>query len=761
MNDQKCRLSMGLTLLLLLVTGGAFGQPLVNPEIEQKIDDLLQKMTLEEKIGQMNQYSSAFDLTGPPPQGGGGRAQYDQIRNGQVGSLLNVVGAAATRQAQRLAVENSRLGIPLIFGLDVIHGYRTMFPIPLGEAASWDLKAIEASARVAATEAAAAGVQWTFAPMVDVCRDARWGRIMEGAGEDPYLGSQVAVARVHGFQGTDLSTADTIAACVKHYAAYGFAEAGRDYNPVDISEATLRDIVLPPFHAAADAGAATFMNSFNTIAGVPSTASHLLQRQILKGEWKFEGFVVSDWGSIAELIPHGVAADLREAARLAVSAGSDMDMEGRAYIANLAGLVQSGQVDEKLVDDAVRRILRIKFQLGLFDDPYRYCDEAREKSEILTPEHLAVARDVARKSIVLLKNERSILPLSRSIGTIAVIGPLAADKDSPLGSWRAQAVANSAVSLLEGVRAAVGADTRVLYQIGAPLLTGQMNFATDLTYNTADRSGFPAALEAAAQADVVIMALGENAFQTGEGRSQADLGLKGLQEELLQQVFARNNNVIVVLMSGRPLTIDWMAEHVPAIVEAWHAGSQAGHAIADVLFGDYNPSGKLPATFPRAVGQEPLYYNHLSTGRPGPLPSVFWSHYTDLANTPLFPFGYGLSFTTFGYSEIRLSSPEIPMDGELKVSVTVTNTGQRAGTEVVQLYIRDLVASRSRPVKELKGFQLVSLEPGASRQVTFSLKSADLAFYTLDRKWAAEPGAFNVYVGTNSDDVREARFTLK
>ncbi|MEJ2081834.1 MAG: glycoside hydrolase family 3 N-terminal domain-containing protein, partial [Acidobacteriota bacterium] len=435
-------------------------------------------------------YSSAFDLTGPPPQGGGGRAQYDQIRNGQVGSLLNVVGAAATRQAQRLAVENSRLGIPLIFGLDVIHGYRTMFPIPLGEAASWDLKAIEASARVAATEAAAAGVQWTFAPMVDVCRDARWGRIMEGAGEDPYLGSQVAVARVHGFQGTDLSTADTIAACVKHYAAYGFAEAGRDYNPVDISEATLRDIVLPPFHAAADAGAATFMNSFNTIAGVPSTASHLLQRQILKGEWKFEGFVVSDWGSIAELIPHGVAADLREAARLAVSAGSDMDMEGRAYIANLAGLVQSGQVDEKLVDDAVRRILRIKFQLGLFDDPYRYCDEAREKSEILTPEHLAVARDVARKSIVLLKNERSILPLSRSIGTIAVIGPLAADKDSPLGSWRAQAVANSAVSLLEGVRAAVGADTRVLYQIGAPLLTGQMNFATDLTYNTADRSGF-------------------------------------------------------------------------------------------------------------------------------------------------------------------------------------------------------------------------------------------------------------------------------
>ncbi len=752
---------MALVLSLSLMVVGALGQSLVNPQIEQKIDALLQKMTLEEKIGQMNQYSSAFDLTGPPPQGGGGREQYDQIRSGRVGSLLNVVGAAATRQAQQLAVEDSRLGIPLIFGLDVIHGYRTMFPVPLGEAASWDLKAIEASARVAAVEASAAGVHWTFAPMVDICRDARWGRIMEGAGEDPYLGSLIAAARVRGFQGTDLSAADTIAACAKHYAAYGFAEAGRDYNTVDISEATLRDIVLPPFHAAATAGVATFMNSFNTIAGVPSTASHLLQREILKGQWKFEGFVVSDWGSIAELIPHGVAANLKEAAQLAVSAGSDMDMEGRAYIANLAALVQSGQVDEKLIDDSVRRILRVKYQLGLFDDPYRYCSAEREKSQILTPENLDVARDVARKSMVLLKNERSILPLARNVGTIAVIGPLADDKDSPLGSWRAQAVADSAVSLLEGIRGAVGPDTRVLYQIGAPLLTGQTNFATHLTYNTTDRSGFPAALEAAAQADVVIMALGEDAFQTGEGRSQAELGLKGLQDELLREVFAKNNNVIVVLMNGRPLAIDWMAEHVPAILETWHSGSQGGNAIADVLFGDYNPSGKLPATFPRAVGQEPLYYNHLSTGRPGPQPTVFWSHYTDVANTPLFPFGYGLSYTTFGYSEIELSSPEMPMDGELKVSVTVTNTGQKAGTEVVQLYVRDLVASRSRPVKELKGFQRVSLEPGASQEVTFTLEPADLAFYTLDRKWAAEPGEFDVYVGTNSVDLEQARFTLE
>ncbi len=761
MNDQKCRLSIGLSFLLFLMTTGAFGQSLVNPEIEKKIDDLLQKMTLEEKIGQMNQYSSAFDLTGPPPQGGGGRTQYDQIRNGQVGSLLNVVGAAATRQAQQLAVENSRLGIPLIFGLDVIHGYRTMFPIPLGEAASWDLKAIGASARIAATEAAAAGVHWTFAPMVDICRDARWGRIMEGSGEDPYLGSQIAAARVRGFQGTDLSAADTIIACAKHYAAYGFAQAGRDYNTVDISNATLRNVVLPPFHAAEQAGVATFMNSFNEIGGVPSTASHLLQREILKGEWKFEGFVVSDWGSIAELIPHGVAADLKQAAELAVSAGSDMDMEGRAYIANLADLVRSGQVDEKLVDDAVRRILRIKYQLGLFDDPYRYCDTEREKSRILTPAHLAEAREVGRKSVVLLKNEHSILPLDHNIGTIAVIGPLADDKDSPLGSWRAQAISNSAVSLLEGLRGAVGPNTRVLYEVGAPLFNGRPNFATNLTYNTTDRSGFPAALEAAGKADVVVMALGENAFQTGEGRSQADIGLKGLQEELLEAVYAKNPNVVVVLMNGRPLTINWMAQNVPGIVEAWHLGSQAGNAIADVLFGDYNPSGKLPATFPRSVGQEPLYYNHKSTGRPGPQPGVFWSHYTDLPNTPLFPFGYGLSYTTFSYSEIELSSPEMSMDGELKVSVTVTNSGKRAGTEVVQLYIRDLVGSRTRPVKELKGFQKVMLEPGASKEVTFTLKPADLAFYTLDRKWEAEPGDFNVYVGTNSVEVREARFTLK
>lgn len=761
MNDQKRGLSVGLSILLLLMTGGAFGQSLVNPEIEKKIDDLLQKMTLEEKIGQMNQYSSAFDLTGPPPQGGGGRTQYDQIRNGQVGSLLNVIGAAATRQAQQLAVENSRLGIPLIFGLDVIHGYRTMFPIPLGEAASWDLNAIEASSRIAATEAAAAGVQWTFAPMVDICRDARWGRIMEGSGEDPYLGSQIAAARVHGFQGTDLSATDTIAACAKHYAAYGFAQAGRDYNTVDISNATLRNVVLPPFHAAARAGVATFMNSFNEIGGVPSTASHLLQREILKGEWKFEGFIVSDWGSIAELIPHGVAADLKQAAELAVSAGSDMDMEGRAYIANLADLVRSGQVDEKLVDDAVRRILRIKYQLGLFDDPYRYCDTEREKSQILTPEHMAEARDVGRKSIVLLKNESSILPLDRNTKTIAVIGPLAGDKDSPLGSWRAQAVSNSAISLLEGVRAAVGPNTQVLYEVGAPLFNGRPNFATNLTYNTTDRSGFPAALEAAGKADIVVMGLGENAFQTGEGRSQADIGLKGLQEELLEAVYAKNPNVVVVLMNGRPLTINWMAQNVPGIVEAWHLGSQAGNAIADVLFGDYNPSGKLPATFPRSVGQEPLYYNHKSTGRPGPQPGVFWSHYTDLPNTPLFPFGYGLSYTTFSYSEIELSSPQLSMNGELEVSVTVTNSGKRAGTEVVQLYIRDLVGSRTRPVKELKGFQKVTLEPGASKEVTFTLEPSDLAFYTLARKWAAEPGAFNVYVGTNSVEVREARFTLK
>lgn len=736
--------------------------PLVVPATERKIDDLLQRMTLEEKIGQLNQYSSGFDFTGPAPAGGKDLDLYEQVEHGQVGSLLNVVGAAATRKAQQVAVENSRLHIPLLFGLDVIHGYRTMFPVPLGESASWDLAAIEASARIAATEAAAAGINWTFAPMVDICRDARWGRIMEGAGEDPYLGGLIAAARVRGFQGQDLAAVDTIAACAKHYAAYGFAEAGRDYNTVDISEQTLRNVVLPPFRAAAAAGAATFMNSFNEIGGVPSTGSVHLQRDILKGEWGFAGFVVSDWGSIGEMINHGTAKDLADAAQIALTAGSDMDMESRAYIGQLAQLVQAGRVDVKLIDDAVRRILRVKFALGLFDDPYRYCDPQREQQTLLVPEHLAVARDVARKSIVLLKNEGQLLPLAPGLRRIAVIGPLAADQDAPLGNWRAQALPNSAVSLLQGIQAAVGAGTDVVYAQGAALTIGEAGFRKHVVFNNTDRSGFPAAVAAARQAEVVILALGEGASQSGEGRSQVDIGLKGLQDELLRAVLAANPHVVVVLMNGRPLTIPWLAENVPAVVEAWQLGSQAGHAIADVLFGRYNPSGKLPACFPRSVGQLPLYYSYKNTGRPANSEGeVFWSHYTDSPNTPLYPFGFGLSYTTFGYSDIRLSQPVIAAGETLRVTVTVTNTGARAGKEIVQLYVRDLVGSVTRPVKELKGFRAVELAPGEAKEVTFELTTADLAFYTARGQWEAEPGEFHVFVGTNSEDTKEATFTLR
>lgn len=735
-------------------------QALVNPATEKWIDELLARMTLEEKIGQLNQYSSPFDMTGPPPSEGARKTAYDQIRGGLVGSMLNVTGAEATRKAQQLAVENSRLKIPLIFGYDVIHGYKTIFPLPLAEAASWDPAAVERSARIAATEAAAAGLHWTFGPMVDVSRDARWGRIMEGSGEDPFLGSQMAVARVRGFQGKSLADVDTIAACAKHYAAYGFAEAGRDYNTVDISESTLRNVVLPPFKAAADAGVATFMNSFNEIGGIPATASVHLQREILKGEWGFTGFVVSDWGSIGEMVPHGFSENLAQAAEQAIAAGSDMDMESRAYVRHLTELVTSDKVDIKLVDDAVRRVLRVKSALGLFDDPYRYSDAAREQAVTLTPASLAEARDVARRSIVLLKND-GVLPLDKAVRSIAVIGPLADDKDSPLGNWRGQGAANSAVSLLEGVKAAVSPSTRVLYAEGAKLVTGPRNFSAPSVYNTSDRSGFAAAVAAARAADVVLLAIGEDAYQTGEGRSQADLGLKGLQDELLKAVVAANRRVVVVLMNGRPLAIGHVAEAVPALVEAWLLGSQSGYAIADVLFGDYNPSGKLPVSFPRLVGQEPLYYAHKNTGRPGPASSVTWSHFTDVPNDALYPFGFGLSYTSFACSEPRLSATEIGRDGQLRVSVTVTNTGARAGAEIVQFYVRDLVGSVTRPVKELKGFQRVELAPGQAQEVTFTITPSDLAFYTARGQWEAEPGAFTVFVGGNSRDVKEASFTLR
>jgi beta-glucosidase len=617
--------------------------------VEAKVDSLLSIMTLEEKVGQMVQYSGTWDLTGPAT---GDQNQYreERLKKGLVGSMLNVLSVDATREAQKLIMENSRIKIPLMFGYDVIHGHRTMFPVPLGETASWDLEAMEETARISALEATADGVNWTFAPMIDISRDARWGRIMESSGEDPFLTAKVAEAKIRGYQGNDLSNPASIAATAKHFAGYGFAEAGRDYNTVHVGENELHNTILPPFKAAAKAGVATFMNAFNDIDGTPATGSRMLQRDVLKGDWDWDGFIVSDWASIAEMRDHGFAEDLTHAAEIAIKAGSDMDMEGGAYESGLVKLVQEGKVDEALIDDAVKRVLRVKFKLGLFEDPYRYSNPEAIK-KINFDEHRKVARDVAKKSIVLLKNEKNLLPLVSSAKNIAVIGPLADDKDTPIGNWRAQGEANSAVSILEGVRNAVGKNAKVTYAKGADLGMGERSFLKPLKINTTDKSGFKAAVDAARKADVVILALGEDAFQSGEGRSQVNIDLAGVQQELMEEIYAVNKNIVLVLQNGRPLEITWAAENIPAIVVAWQLGTESGNAIADVLFGNYNPSGKLPVSFPRAVGQEPLYYNQKNTGRPSNPTDVTYSAYTDERNDALYPFGFGLSYTTFEYSE--------------------------------------------------------------------------------------------------------------
>ena len=713
--------------------------------IEKKIDDLLSKMTLEEKIGQMNQYAGNGAATGPIKAR---EKDIEDLKKGYVGSMLNVIGAENTREMQKLVMENSRMKIPLIFGYDVIHGYKTIFPVPLGEAASWDLDAIEQSARIAAVEASAAGIHWTFAPMVDIARDPRWGRIMEGAGEDTYYGSLVAAARVHGFQGKNLKDDGSIVACAKHFAAYGGAEAGRDYNTVDISNRVLHEIYLPPFKAAADAGVGTFMNSFNEIEGIPSTANSYLVQDILKGEWGFRGFVVSDWNSIGEMVNHGIARDKGEAAVLAANAGNDMDMETLAYRDSLASMVKVGKVKESTIDQAVRRILRLKFQLGLFDNPYKYCDPEKEKTQLLSVEHLKIAREGARKSIVLLKNQDYTLPLKTNLNTIAVIGPLADSKSDMIGNWSAQGESKDVVTLFEGIKAAVSPTTNVLYSKGC-------NIWGDST------SAFSLAISLAKQADVVVMAIGESGNMSGEARSRAYIGIPGKQEELVKEVLKTGKPVVVVLMNGRPLTINWLAGNVPAILESWFLGTQAGNAIADVLFGKYNPSGKLPVTFPYAVGQIPIYYNHKNTGRPKvDNNNPYCSKYTDIPNEPLFPFGFGLSYTTFEYSDLKLNTNQMKMKDSLTVSLIVKNTGHYDGEEVVQLYIHDLVGSVTRPVKELKGFRKVMIKTGESKEITFTLKSSDLAFYTKDMSFKAEPGDFKVFVGTNSDDCKEASFSL-
>ncbi len=727
-------------------------------DIEKKIDSLLSIMTLEEKVGQMTQYTGFWEATGPAPKAGDAAMKYEQLKKGMVGAVLNVRGVENVRKMQELVVKESRLGIPLLFGYDVIHGHKTLSPIPLAEAASWDLAAIEKSARIAAIEASALGINWTFAPMVDISRDARWGRVMEGAGEDPYLGSLIGVARVKGFQGGDLSAPNTIAATAKHFAGYGFAESGRDYNTADVGMSTLYNVILPPFKAAVDYNVRTVMNAFNVLDGVPATGSSFLQREILKGQWGFDGFVVSDWSSAEEMIYHGFARDLADAAVIAANAGSDMDMESYAYVNHLAQAVNDGLVDIAYIDDAVRRILRVKFELGLFDDPYRYCDPEREKTLIYHPDHMAAALDMAKKSVVLLKNDKQLLPLNKSQQKIAVIGALASDKTSPLGSWRIGSDDGTAISVLEGLSPYTKNYT---YAKGVELYRGQPVFPKEVLINETDTTGFAEAIRLAKSSEVVVMVLGEHGFQSGEGRSRTRLGFPGLQQQLLEAVHAVNPNIVLVVMSGRPLVLTWADQNIPAIVQAWQLGTQSGNAIAQVLFGDHNPGGKLPMTFPRHEGQIPIFYNHYNTGRPAPKGAkdeVFWAHYIDESNKPLYPFGYGLSYTKFEYANLQIdaSNPKA-----VKVRATVKNTGKVAGEEVVQLYIRDRVASLVRPVKELKGFRKFILQPGESRTVEFMLTHAELGFYDSYGYFTAEPGEFDVMVGGSSDAGLTGRFMLE
>ena len=706
--------------------------------IDERVDSIMKLMTLDEKIGQMNQYSNSL-VTGPvSPEG----IKPQEVKDGKVGSFLNVRGVGNIRIIQEMAMQ-SRLKIPLLFGLDVIHGYKTTFPLPLAEAASWDLQAIEQSARIAATETAAAGIHWTFAPMVDIGRDPRWGRVMEGAGEDTYLGCVIAKARVKGFQGKGFGNTDAVMACVKHFAAYGAAIGGREYNSVDMSERTLWEIYLPPYKAALDAGAATFMNSFNDLNGVPATGNAFLQRDILKGKWGFKGFVVSDWGSIGEMVEHGFVKDKYEAALAAITAGNDMDMESRSYTKNLELLVSDGKVPIKLIEDAVRRILQKKFEMGLFDDPYRFCNAIRERQELNNHGHRLFAREIARKSIVLLKNDKDILPLSKE-KIIALIGPLAKSKEDMLGFWNVEWPDNSdVISQFEGIEKRVGKQ-KLLYAKGCEI-------------SDSSEVGFTEAIEVANKADIVILSVGEKRDISGEARSRSNIQLPGVQEELIKAMYATGKQVIVLINAGRPLVFNWTADHVPAILYTWWLGSEAGNAIADVLFGDYNPSGKLPMTFPRNEGQIPIYYNYLNTGRPALNDSAihdYHSGYIDLQRSPKFPFGFGLSYTTFTYSNLKLSSTKISTNGTINVSFTLTNSGKSAGEEVVQLYLHDLVASLVRPIKELKDFQKIMLKPGESKTVHFSIDNQKLSFYNNKLEWVSEPGQFNLMIGSSSADIR-------
>jgi beta-glucosidase len=743
---MKHKVTTVYVFCLLAAFAAPFSITAQKKTIDARVDSVLKLMTVEEKIGQLNQYSGDWAATGPITPDGD---KQNQIRKGLVGSMLNVTGVEHTRALQQMAMQ-SRLKIPLLFGQDVIHGYRTIFPIPLAEACSWDTAAIRLSARIAATEASAVGVHWTFAPMVDIARDPRWGRVMEGAGEDPFLGSLVAAARVRGFQGNGLGNTDAVMSCAKHFAAYGAAVGGRDYNAVDMSNRQLFETYLPPFKAALDAGVATFMNAFNDLNGIPATGNKYLQRDILKGQWNFKGFVVSDWGSIGEMVNHGYAKNNYEAAMLAINAGSDMDMESRAYKENLAALLKNGKVKAAVTDDAVRRILKKKFEMGLFDDPFKFCNEQREKAQWNNTTHLEAAKAMAQKSMVLLKNDKQLLPLSKQTKTIALIGPFVKSIQDNLGFWSYQWPDDTArvTTLYDGIKNKISSNTTLLYAKGC-------NISDTIT------SGFAEAVEAAKKADVVIISAGEAGNMSGEAKSRSSIGFPGVQENLIKAVYATGKPIVVLVNAGRPLTFNWTADNVPAILYTWWLGTKAGDAMADVLFGDYNPSGKLTMSFPRTEGQVPVYYNHYSTGRPAANDSDvnYVSAYTDLPNSPKFAFGYGLGYSPFTYSNLTLSKTSLTAAEKLTITIRVTNNGNYDGEEVVQLYTRQMSASVVRPVKELKGFKKILVKKGETKEVTFTLAVNDLKFYNNELKYDWEPGDFLVMVGGSSDNVQAGKVT--
>ncbi len=731
-------------ILLSLVLAGLGINISAQKSIDQKVTELMAKMTLEEKIGQLNQYNDDITATGPITKD---TDKAGQVRAGKLGSILNAVGTKNTKNWQDQAMQ-SRLKIPLLFGQDVIHGFRTTFPIPLGETATWDMNLIEKSARIAAIEASAYGIHWTFAPMVDIGRDPRWGRVMEGAGEDTYLGTLVGKARVKGFQGNGLGNKDAVMACAKHFAAYGAAVGGRDYNSVDMSLRQLHETYLPPFKAVSDIGVATFMNSFNDINGIPATGNKYLQRDLLKGAWNFQGFVVSDWGSIGEMIPHGFAKDNKDAALKAIIAGSDMDMESRSYTNHLAELVKEGKVDIQLVDDAVRRILTKKYELGLFDDPYRFINEKREKEQANNPEHRKFAREIGSKSIVLLKNENQLLPLSPTTKKVAIIGPFAKATVENHGFWSIAFPDDSQriVTQFDGIKAQLDKNSELLYAKGC-------------NANDNDKSLFAEAVETAKKADVVIMTLGEGHAMSGEAKSRSNIHFSGVQEDLLKEIAKTGKPIILMINAGRPLVFDWASENIPTIVYTWWLGTEAGNSIADVLFGKINPGGKLPMTFPRTEGQIPIYYNHYNTGRPAKnnTDRNYVSAYIDLDNDPAYPFGFGLSYTTFQYSDVNVSATQLKGNQTLTASVTLTNSGNYDGEEVVQLYIRDLLGKVVRPVKELKGFQKIFLKKGESKTVSFNITPEDLKFYDDELNFDWESGEFDIMIGTNSAQVQTKR----